>query len=268
MSTATPPLYEPSNVIGRSRLRNGGNCAAVHAQHSNTGNSDINEGRGLTARLLLMLSIVLILVTGAILLLVWMVGAELSRAGHSTDTTLRQIEIGNDVLVIQANHIRFRSQRRNGVADRADLYFYWPQMSGFSELLENEFNTETVNPDIIFVTLEPRRMSKDMSGRIDPIYRKFFVDEPAPAPGGLLRQSLSSASGYVGEYVVYERKSPNPFAARCVGKSDTGATPYCIRDFHIGRNMSVTYRFHISLLDQWMPLDYAIRASVNAMIVQ
>lgn len=268
MSAATPPLYTTHNIVGLTRQRDTDKHSGDHAAHGDASNGNASEGGGFTARLLLIISIVLTLVTGAILLLVWMVGAELSRAGHSTDTSLRQIEIGNDVLAIQANHIRFRSQRRNGVADRSDLYFYWPQMSGFSEMLESEFNTETVNPNIIFVTLEPRRMSTDMSGRIAPIYRKFFVDAPTPAPGGLLRQTLSTASGYVGEYIVYERKGAQPFAARCVEESNAGATPYCIRDFHIGHNMSVTYRFHISLLDQWMPLDYAIRASVNGMIVQ
>ncbi|MGI9402190.1 MAG: hypothetical protein ACR2O0_13120 [Rhizobiaceae bacterium] len=255
MSSVSPPLYSPANSIDRAGSR------GSHGSSS-------GEGIGITTRLLLTISIILTLVTGIVLLLVWMVGAELSRAGHSTDTSLRQIEIGNDVLAIPVNHIRFRSQRRNGVAGRTDLYFHWPKMSGFSEQLESEFNSETVNPAIIFVKLEPRPMTKDMSGRIDPIYRKFFVNEPMPAPGGLLKQNLSASSGYAGEYIAYERDSDRPFVARCVEGSQTGATEYCITDFHIGRNISVTYRFHVELLDQWMPLDLAIRTGINSMIVQ
>lgn len=266
MSTTSPPLYVPSDVVGRTRSNYVGSLNA--SQSDNVGSGGGQRETGLTARLLMILSIVLTGVTGVVLLLVWMVGTELSRAGHTIDTSMRQIEIGNDVLAVQANHIRFRSQRRNGIVDRADLYFFWPQMSGFTEALENEFNSDTVNPNILFVTLEPRRMSRDMSGRIDAIYRKFFVGAPTSAPGGLLRQNLSTASGYAGEYLVFERSNPQPFVARCVEDSEAGATPYCIRDFHIGRDISVTYRFHISLLDQWMPLDYAIRASINAMIVQ
>jgi hypothetical protein len=217
-------------------------------------------------RILVVLCAALALLTGAVLLCVHLVGAEIARAGHSADTTTRQIVIGNDVLDVPANMIRFRSQRRASTLERLDLYLLWPEMAGYSEALKGEFNKTVVNPAMLFLTIEPRTMSQDMSGRIEPIYSKFLTGPAIDAGHGLMRRALSADGGFDGEELWYEADSPYPFAARCVRPDEPSATPYCLRDIHMGRGLSVTYRFHQSLIGEWMALDAAVRAQVKRLL--
>jgi hypothetical protein len=139
-------------------------------------------------------------------------------------------------------------------------------MTGYSEAEKEEFNRSAVNPAILFVTIEPRTMSQDMTGRMQAIYSKF-MDGPAVDAGyGLKRQALSEAGGFHGEELWYEAGSPYPFAARCVKPGEPSATPYCLRDIHVGHDLAVTYRFHRSLIGEWMALDAAIRAQMKMML--
>jgi hypothetical protein len=216
--------------------------------------------------LLLWFCLFLLVFTATVLLAVFLIGAEIRRAGHSSDTTLHEIVIGNDVLAVPANMIRFRSQRRSGEAQRIDLYGLWPEMSGYSEANKAEFNKTTVNPALIFITLEPRQMSQDMTGRIEPIYSKFLKGEPVKGGYGLMRQTLSQEGGFYNEDLWFEVNSPYPFAARCMRADTDGAAPYCLRDIHVGQGLSVTYRFHLSLIGEWLAIDAAVRAQVKAML--
>jgi hypothetical protein len=217
-------------------------------------------------RIIVALCAAMAVLTGVILLCVHLVGAEIARAGHSVDTATRQIVIGNDVVYAPANMIRFRSQRRASTLERLDLYLLWPDMAGYSESRKSEFNRAVVNPAMLFLTLEPRSMSQDMSGRIEPIYSKFLTGPSLDSGNGLLRRALSPDGGFNGEELWYEANSPYPFAARCVRPDEASATPYCLRDIHVGQDLSVTYRFHQSLIGEWMALDAAVRAQVKRLL--
>ena len=193
-------------------------------------------------------------------------GRIVSQAGNTTDMSLRQIVIGNDVLEVPANMIRYRSQRHNGTLARLDLHVHWPTMTGFSEEFAPAFNNVADNADIVFATIEPREMSRDMSGRISVIYENFFAGLPVEAGNGLVRRAFSVNSAYGSEDLYYEAGSPYPFAARCIRESDSMITPFCMRDIHIGRDLMLTYRFHRSLLPEWMALDRAVRQTFGDLI--
>lgn len=209
---------------------------------------------------------VLALLAGAMVLIVHLTGADIARGGHSSDTRPRAIVVGNDVLNVPANVVRFAGQRRAASADRLDLYFRWPQMDGYSDALSAEFNASRINPAIVFVTVEPHAMRLDMSGRIGPIYSRFMRGPVREAGYGLVRRSLSPEGGFQDEELWYEANSPYPFAARCVTERIGGATPYCLRDIQMGRGLAVTYRFHNALMPQWMALEEAVRTRIRAML--
>ena len=67
-------------------------------------------------------------------------GRSIAMAGHTDDTTIHEIVIGNNVISAPANAIRFERDRRDGVADRLDLYLHWPDMDGYSEAARDDFN--------------------------------------------------------------------------------------------------------------------------------
>lgn len=223
-------------------------------------------GKGSVLRIVLIVSAGLAVLTCLALLCVRLIGSEIARAGHSDDPSIRQIVMGNDVLNVPGNMIRFRSQRRSSSLVRLDLYLMWPEMAGYSEAMKEEFNRPTINPAILFLTIEPRTMSQDMTGRIPAIYAKFMEGQETDAGFGLKRRGLSAEGGFGGEELWYEADSPYPFAARCVKPGEASATPYCLRDIHVGRDLAVTYRFHQSLIGEWMALDAAIRAQMKRMI--
>ena len=60
------------------------------------------------------------------------IGSEIAMGGHTDSLALHEIVIGNDVLSLPANMIRYPEQRRDGIAHRLDLYARWPNLSGFT----------------------------------------------------------------------------------------------------------------------------------------
>jgi hypothetical protein len=197
------------------------------------------------------------------------IGGWLGDSDHSADPARREIVIGNDVVLVAGNHIRFASQRRNGTAERLDLHFHWPDMAGYGEGRDAAFDAGGLDPSVVYVSLEPRTMRLDMSGRMEPIYAKFLRGPEIDAGNGLKRRALDPEPGFVAEDFYWETASPWPFAARCVRADPaTGGGPWCLRDIHAGRDLSVTYRFHVAQIGEWMALDAAVRAFVNEMLAR
>ena len=202
----------------------------------------------------------------AMLLVIKSIGSEISQGGHSDSPTLHEIIIGNDVLNVTANMIRFPYQRLSSSSDRLDLYALWPLMSGYSIDHSDAFNAGKDSEKIIFLSLEKRSMSQDMAGRVERIYSQFFEGVAYPTAFGLMRQALSASSGFVDEDLYLEIDSPYPFATRCVRETSAIGEPYCLRDIFMGRNLSLTYRFHKSLLPEWASMERMVRKRINLML--
>lgn len=194
-------------------------------------------------------------------------GNEIAKGGYSDGSEKFEVLIGNTLLDIEENRIRFSSQRREGVQDKVDLYLHWPTMAGYNETLKSYFTTVDGQDKLIFVSLEPRSMPLDMAGRIGPIYNNFIVGVAVDLGNGLYRQALSAESGYIDEYLAIEQNSPHPFVARCLNET-SGGKPFCIRDIQLGLDLMVTYRFHASLLPEWLELDRAVRETLKSMLVK
>jgi len=190
-------------------------------------------------------------------------GRMIALAGHTEDTTVHEILIGNNVLSVPANAIRFDRERRDGAAERLDLYLRWPDMGGYSATAHDDFNHVGGQKNILFVSLEEQMMSRDMSGRFDPIYRSLIVEPGVPGQGGTTLYGFSEKSGYMNEVLaVAERVGQLPFVARCLtGTSAEESLAPCERDVLIGDNLSLSYRFPRELLPGWRALDAAVVAT-------
>lgn len=190
----------------------------------------------------------------------WLGGA-IALGGHSDDPTPREIVIGNDVVVVPANAIRHERARRNGVAPRLDLYLRWPDMRGYSAAAQADFDHAGGSRRILFLSFEPRMMSRDMSGRFEPIYRSLIGPDGQAGPGGIRLHAFSAASGYANEELaVAGGEGAEPFVARCMaGANAEESLAPCERDLIVGKELSLTYRFPRELLGDWRRLDAAIR---------
>ncbi|MBO6816655.1 MAG: hypothetical protein JJ891_17500 [Rhizobiaceae bacterium] len=192
-----------------------------------------------------------------------MFGDRISRGGHAVESNLLNIRIGQNDLQVPNNSIRFPYQRTNGFTSKLDLYLHWPSLSGYTDALKEEFNQESGRSDIVFLTLEERSMRFDMAGRIKPIYSRFFSGKKENLQHGLVRQPLDQEAGFIDEDLYYSANQQRPFAARCVRDNAEIATPFCISDIQVGKNLMLTYRFHKKFLPKWLEMDQALRAYTN-----
>jgi len=198
-------------------------------------------------------------------------GRHIALAGHTDSTEEFLIRIGQDKLDLLANMIRFRDQRRSGPAERVDLYLTWPELKGYSAELRPRFDDIARSSGLIFLQLSQSTMSRDMSGRLAPIYSKLFEGGPQPANFGLTLYHLRSDSGYGNEIVLTAPVPDEPdYVVRCLlpgpgGKPTSGD---CQRDIHIGQDLTVLYRFSSGLLKDWQHIDAAVRLFVETRLAE
>jgi hypothetical protein len=187
-------------------------------------------------------------------------GRSIALAGHTDDTTVREIVIGNNVVTVPSNAIRFERDRHDGVAQRLDLYLHWPDMRGYSAALRDDFNSVGGSRRIIFLSIEEQMMSRDMSGRFGPIYSLLIQPDGKAGPAGLTFFDFTATSGYMNEVLaVAERPGADLFVARCLtGPSAEESLAPCERDVLVGDELSLTYRFPAELLEHWLALDQAV----------
>lgn len=195
-------------------------------------------------------------------------GHSIAMAGYTDDASAREIVIGNDVIAAPANMIRFEKARRDGVADRLDLYLRWPEMDGYSEAARPAFNNTDGQKRIVFLSLEPRMMTRDMSGRLQPIYNALTVKPGVPGPDGMTLYGFKENSGYLNEVLAVAARAGAPeFVARCLSgtEAEESLAP-CERDVFVGKDLSLTYRFPRELLGEWRALDQAVVATASSML--
>ncbi|MDQ0320061.1 hypothetical protein QO002_002199 [Pararhizobium capsulatum DSM 1112] len=193
-------------------------------------------------------------------------GGSLALAGHTENTDINDIIIGQDHLRLASNTIRFADQRATGATERVDLYATWPEMQGYSDATRHSFNDINRSDALIFMQISQSTMSRDMSGRVDPIYKHLFEGAPSPGPSGLVKHHMRETSGYGHETLLTaDRGQDTPYAVRCLlPQTPDGATSAdCQRDIHIGTDLVVLYRFSSQLLPQWQAIDKAVIKFIN-----
>lgn len=195
-------------------------------------------------------------------------GGRLALGGHSHTTTVHEIVLGNDVLAVPENMIRFEEARRPGVTNRLDLYLHWPELEGYSEAMRDAFNHVDGSRELIFVTFHKRLMSRDMSGRFEPIYAAL-TEPGTPGPAGLEMRPFRSSVGYLDEVLAVgpaDGKGER-FVARCLtGHQAADSLAPCERDIHLGDGLSVNFRFPERMLNDWQSLDRALTAKIGEML--
>ncbi|MDB5556323.1 MAG: hypothetical protein JWL86_6307 [Rhizobium sp.] len=188
-------------------------------------------------------------------------GDELSLGGHTASTEIEHVIVGQDVIALPANVIRFENQRRSGPAEAVSVYLSWPRMEGYSHADAVAFSNPANAEALVFADFSQSVMSRDMSGRLEPIYGKLFTGAPRPGPSGLKIHDLSEKSGFGDEKLLTgTTKSGTVYAVRCIlpaARAQATAAD-CQRDIHVGRDLTMLYRFSSNLLPQWEKIDTAV----------
>ena len=200
-------------------------------------------------------------------------GGQVMLGGNSVSTQTHEIVIANAVLNVPENYIRHSEQRSQGVKADLDLYAVMPSFEGYSAKNRALFNNEQKSPSqLLFITIEPQQMSRDMSGRFDPIYRQLI--DPTPentATSGLESYTFKKDRAIFANERLFvgERVNDQQFVARCItGPDGDQAIAPCERDVFLANDLSVKYRFPFWLLKDYRTLDAQVINLVEKMIVK
>lgn len=199
---------------------------------------------------------------------IWFAGAWISDrsrlSGFTESRTPWHLIVGDDALAIPLNHVREAPSGLPAVAKSVNLVFALPDGSGFHEANADIFVNERDTSGLIFASLDKRTMKADMSGRLPGVYLKLFSGLPRPGPAGLRLQKLDPSSGYAAEELVIG--DHGNWVARC--ETETGdRKPTCIRDIHMGKSLSVTYRFDRRRLADWQSIEQLVRRKIGEFIL-
>jgi hypothetical protein len=134
-------------------------------------------------------------------------------------------------------------------------------MQGFTRDNARVFTDSAMTDRLIFAEFSQSVMSRDMSGRLEPIYKRLFVGSPEAATGGLVLHRLNPKSGFGSETILTARLGNGEnYVVRCIlptaGQSSTSAD--CQRDIHVGQDLTLLYRFSSKRLAEWSSLNAAM----------
>lgn len=197
-------------------------------------------------------------------------GRHISLAGNTDSTVEIMLAIGRDTVKFPENAIRFPSQRHEGAAERVDLYLAWPEMQGYGKENHLRFDDVAQSSGLIFLQVTQSTMSRDMSGRLEPIYSHLLEGPAELFRNRLTLHRLRADAGYGDEVLLTAPVEGGPnYVVRCILPSapDKAASGDCQRDIKVGRDLSVLYRFSSSHLDDWEHIDAAIRTFVETRLV-
>ena len=232
--------------------------------------SDEEHAPLISTRFLVIATLLVIILAAASVAISWFghtYGERLSLAGHSESTDIVNITVGRDRLALPANVIRFEEQRQGGIAERVDLYLLWPEMTGYSSAQRRRFDDLSLSSSLIFLQISQSTMSRDMSGRVEPIYRHLLDSKSRPGPAGLTLHSFKAATGYEGESLFTGTlQDGTAFAIRCLmpASADEAMGNDCQRDIHVGEDLTVLYRYSSRLIGDWAAIDQAVRQFVES----
>lgn len=198
-------------------------------------------------------------------------GERLVLGGHTESREIHHVIVGQDTLALPANVIRFEMQRKSGRAESVSIYLSWPALEGYSSANATIFSDPHRSDRLIFAEFSQSVMSRDMSGRVEPIYSKLFAGEPTKGPAGLVVHRLSRKSGFGDERLLTATlPDGSTYAVRCVLPADDQAptSADCLRDVRVGRDLTLLYRFSSALMPQWLEIDRAVQAFAAKHLVQ
>jgi len=163
---------------------------------------------------------------------------------------------------IEPAAIRRPVQRRPGTQERVDLAYLWPSLTPPDPALKPTVGAPVDPNERLFVTIAAGDATLPLIERVQTIYPRYLVAEPAAGPDGLTLRGFRDGTPYQGEELVFEPAAPEHFLARCSRKGVTN-TGTCLLERRIG-NADITIRFARDWLSDWK----SVAAGIDRLIAR
>jgi hypothetical protein len=172
------------------------------------------------------------------------------------DAPALPIVVAGTSFTVEPAAIRMRVQRRPGAQERIDLAYVWPTLTPPDPA---EKASQTPAPvERLFVTIQGADGTLSPMQRVETIYPRYLVPEPAAGPDGLTLRAFRDDTPYKDEELVFDSAAPAHFLARCSKRGAVGAGN-CLLDRRIGE-ADITIRFSREWLSDWRKVADAVDA--------
>lgn len=179
--------------------------------------------------------------------------------------------IAGKVFAAAANYTVYPRDRRGGERDEVSLYALWPTMTGYTPARRSDFVENAPDTRRIDITVSKRSTVLGEADRIEILYMPQTIDRrgvrtPYQLTKYVFRDQRASVptSGYADtELYLGETEDGSMMALFCFKERDDIPSPECWRQYELGDNVSVTYRFKRPYLAEWKAIDSRVRAFVN-----
>ncbi|HKS87171.1 MAG TPA: hypothetical protein VJR71_16960 [Pseudolabrys sp.] len=150
---------------------------------------------------------------------------------------------------IEPAAMRIKLQRRAGAQERVDLSYLWPSLTPPDPSLKPTPGAPADPNKRLFVTIASGDTTLPLMERVETIYPRYLVPQPAAGFPGLTYRGFRDGTPYQGEDLVFESNAPEHFLARCSRKGVTNSG-VCLLERRIG-NADITFRFPRDWLPDW-----------------
>jgi hypothetical protein len=157
------------------------------------------------------------------------------------------VVVAGTTFTVEPAAVRMRVQRHPGMHERIDLAYVWPSLKPAEHAPKADPNAGPV--EHLFVTIQGADGTLAPMQRVESIYPRYLVPEPAVGPSGLTLRAFRDDSPYRGEELVFDSANPEHFIARCSRHGAVGAG-HCLLDRRVGE-ADITVRFPREWLDEW-----------------
>ena len=165
------------------------------------------------------------------------------------DAPALPITIAGVTFNIEPASIRMAVQRHPGTQERVDLAYLWPSLRPPDPSLKPTVGAPFDPNERLFVTVASGEDSMPLMERVETIYPRYLVPQPAGGPDGLTLRGFRDGTPYQGEELVFEQAKPEHFLARCSVKGVVNSGE-CLLERRIG-NADLTFRFPRDWLNDW-----------------
>ncbi|MFQ5564184.1 MAG: hypothetical protein ACE5FO_11500 [Parvularculaceae bacterium] len=179
--------------------------------------------------------------------------------------------IATRTFAAPANYTVYPRDRRGGERDEVSLYALWPTMTGYAPARRSDFVENAADTRRIDISISKRATVLNETERIEILYMPQTIDRrgvrtPYQLTKYAFRDQRSNVptSGYSDtELYLGETEDGAVMALFCFKERDDIPSPECWRQYEIGEDVSVVYRFKRPYLAEWKAIDARVRAFVG-----